>query len=212
MTKKMHGLPIFKKAIRIATFVIIATALPSWASQDQVTPPSFNADNTVNLPTGYRQWVHVGTRINTQGNNIIDSKPIAQPEILNAYVEPSAFEHFKKTGQWADGSQIVKEFSKVKTGEDCNPANFTCKTKIGTAIFQANYTGLGMMIKDSRRFSKENGYWGYFHFGHHEQPYNATSELRPTQQCAACHNAGAADQDYVFSSAHAGLRALLQNP
>ncbi len=56
-----------------------------------------------------------------------------------------------------------------------------------------------MMVKDSKRFSERNGYWGYFHFGHHTKPYNAVSPLRENSQCADFHNKLVADQDYVFA-------------
>jgi hypothetical protein len=32
-------------------------------------------------------------------------------------VEPRAFALFRKTGQWPDGTQIVKEFSAVRIGQ-----------------------------------------------------------------------------------------------
>jgi hypothetical protein len=35
-----------------------------------------------------------------------DRLPLKTPEIINAYVEPSAIARFSQTGIWPDGSQI----------------------------------------------------------------------------------------------------------
>jgi hypothetical protein len=38
-----------------------------------------------------------------------------------AYVEPNAMAAFESTRRWPDGTQIVNEFSALKTGAGCNP-------------------------------------------------------------------------------------------
>ena len=113
---------------------------------------SFDPDGSVNLPVGYRQWSHFGTRYKPDGINILDGLPIRTPEILNAYVEPGAMASFVKTGKWPDGTQIVKKFSTIRVGAGCDARTHVCKTRFGDGIFQAGYNGLGMMVKDARRF------------------------------------------------------------
>ena len=113
---------------------------------------SFGPDGSIDLPVGYRQWSHVGTRYKPDGISILDGLPLRVPEIMNAYVEPSAVAWFQKTGEWPDGSQIVKEMSAIQVGNRCNQTTRICNKSIGDGIFQANYVGLGMMVKDSMRF------------------------------------------------------------
>ena len=185
-----------------------AAAVKPGATQivDEVLRAHFNATGEVLLPVGYRQWVHVGTRDNAKGKiSIIDGKPTRTPEVLDAYVEPSAFVAFAKTGEWPDGSQLVKEFSAVRVGAGCRPDTYLCTTEFGEGIFETGYVGLGMMVKDEKRFPNAPGHWGFFEFGHHPPPYDPVSAVRPASQCSYCHFRLASDTDYVISRAHIGL-------
>jgi hypothetical protein len=178
------------------------------AKTTPVAHASFNADGSVKLPVGYRQWTHVGTRLKPDGISIFDGLPLQAPELLNAYVEPGAMAVFERTGQWPDGTEIVKEASAIETGPGCDPVTRICSKDIGTGLFEANFMGIGLMVKDHLRFPYAPGHWGYFSFGHHPPPYEPTSEPRPQAQCEACHVALAADTDFVILRAHLGLAAL----
>ena len=80
---------------------------------------------------------------------------------MNAYVEPTAMAWFQKTGQWPDGSQIVKEMSAIQVGNHCNRTIRVSTKSIGDGILEANYVGLGMMVKDAKRFPEAPGNWGF---------------------------------------------------
>ena len=175
-------------------------------SAGEVLRAHFNAKGEVLLPVGYRQWEHVGTRDNAIGKiSIIDGNPTKTPEVLEAYVEPGAFAAYQKTGNWRDGSQLVKEFSAVRVGAGCEADAYLCTTEFGEGIFQTGYVGLGMMVKDEKRFPDAPGHWGYFEFGHHAPPYDPVSSVRPAGQCSYCHVRLASDTDFVISRAHIGL-------
>lgn len=175
-------------------------------SAGEVLRAHFNAKGEVLLPVGYRQWEHVGTRDNAIGKiSIIDGKPSKTPEVLEAYVEPGALAAYQKTGHWPDGSQMVKEFSAVRVGAGCQADTYLCTTEFGEGIFQTGYVGLGMMVKDEKRFPDAPGHWGFFEFGHHAPPYEPVSAVRPAEQCSYCHVRLASDTDFVISRAHIGL-------
>lgn len=176
-----------------------------------ITRASFGPDGSIDLPVGYRQWSHVGTRYKPDGISILDGLPLRAPEIMNAYVEPSAMAWFQKTGEWPDGSQIVKEMSSIQVGSRCNQTTPICNKFIGDGIFQANYVGLGMMVKDSMRFPDAPGNWGYFSFGHKLPPYNSPAAAAPKEQCQSCHVKLASDTDYVISRAHIKLAGKTDN-
>jgi hypothetical protein len=200
----------FKVVLITGLVVGTATAAIGPLARSQDTPSvaraSFQPNGNLTLPVGYRHWVHIGTRYKPIGINILDGLPTKTPEILNAYVEPSAMAAFEKTGRWADGTQIVKEFSAIRTGPGCDEKSWVCQSPLGAGIFEDHYIGLGMMVKDLKRFPDAPGHWGYFSFGHKPLPYDRVAALRPLAKCAACHVKLASGTDYVIRQAHLGLQ------
>jgi hypothetical protein len=192
---------LFFALLLIASATLVAKSDDAGA----IAKASFNPDGSVNLPVGYRNWTHVGTRIKSIGINILDGLPTKGPELLNAYVEPSAMAEFDRTGKWPEGAQIVKEFSALKTGDGCDPVTAYCKGRFGEGVFETNYVGLGMMVRDAKRFPNATGNWGYFTFGHKPPPYERTAMPSTKQACESCHINLASDTDYVISRAHIGL-------
>lgn len=176
-------------------------------SQSPTNRAVFANGGNVRLPAGYRKWEHVGTRIKADGFSVLDGSRITVPQVMDAYVEPSAYDFFRKTGKWRDGTQIVKEYSLVKTGPECSTTSFVCATVFGRGVFEDHYAGLGMMIKDKKRFPTAAGNWGYFTFLPAGHIYQLSARARPRQQCSLCHENGAGETDYVFSKSHIGLLA-----
>jgi hypothetical protein len=190
--------------IAVAAYVH-ATGQASAPDAPDVARASFDQNGRAVLPTGYRQWQHIGTRYKPDGVNILDGLPAPTPEVLNAYVEPGAFAVFRRTGKWPEGTQIVKEFSAVKVGHGCDANTHVCSSDLGRGIYESNFVGLGMMIKDTKRFPSTPGHWGYFTFGHKPPPYDPVAQVAPRAKCSTCHERLAADTDYVISRAHIGL-------
>ena len=173
---------------------------------EKIVRAQFKTDGTVILPVNYHQWVHVGTFIKESGINIFDNSTITAPLIGNTYIEPSAYRYYMATGKWADGSQIVKEFTEALTGYNCDNKNtHICKTAIGSGIYQNNYAGFGYMVKDKTRYPDEAGNWAFFTSGHLKPPYPETARLKDKGSCSACHITHASDQDYVFAAQKIGL-------
>lgn len=178
---------------------------PQTADRTAVVRARFEPSGKVLRPSDYRQWVHVGTRVKVGGLNILDGKELTTPQILNAYVEPSAMAAYRKTGKWPDGTQIVKEISSIKTGTGCEQATNVCTTQFGAGLFEDSYSGLGMMVKDSRRYASLPGNWGYFSFLPKGHSFDETASERGAEGCAACHIKLASDTDYVIARAHLAL-------
>lgn len=202
------------RAAAIASVCIIAllafwsfdhsSALPPTSAQS-TTKASFAADGELPLPGGFRRWEHVGSRVKTSGNSILDGAVILRPQVMDTYIEPSAFVRYKKTGVWPDGTQIVKEISIIKVGDNCDKVTFACSTPPGAGIFQDSFIGVGMMVKDSKRFPDAPGNWAYFRFLAHGPAYATTSAVLPENQCQSCHVRFASKEDYVFTDTHIGL-------
>ncbi len=128
------------------------------------------------------------------------------PEFHNVYVEPSAYAHFQKTGEWANGTQIAKELVLVQTGDNCDESNGSCGEVSGQGYFQGDFAGLELTVKDTDRFADEPGGWVYYSFGHHAPVYAETAQAFPTDSCNACHEANA-DTDFVFTQFYPVLQA-----
>jgi hypothetical protein len=175
------------------------------AGGTSVIRASFTPNGSASLPDGFRRWEHVGTRVKTSGRSILDGAVILRPQVLDTYVEPSAFIAYKKTGTWPDGTQIVKELSIVRVGDDCDKTTFSCSTPAGPGIFEDSYIGVGMMVKDRTWFPDAPGNWGYFRFLATGSKYAETSSVLPASQCQSCHVKFASKEDYVFTDTHIGL-------
>ncbi|WP_288355461.1 MarC family protein [uncultured Cycloclasticus sp.] len=76
----------------------------------------------------------------------------------------------------------------------------------GRGFFAGQAHGMDVMVKDSSRFAKTNG-WGFFNFGHHAPAYEKSAMAAPEEACAACHTAHA-HKDMVFASYYPVLNLL----
>lgn len=166
---------------------------------------SFEANGELHIPSNFRRWEHVGSRVKTSGNSVLDGAVILRPQVMDTYVEPSAFVQYKKTGVWPDGAQIVKEISIIKIGNGCDKVTFACSTPAGAGIFEDSFVGIGMMVKDSKRFPNAPGNWAYFRFLANGPAYATSSVVLAEKQCQSCHVKFASKEDYVFTNTHIGL-------
>lgn len=172
----------------------------------EIIRASFTSEGAVQQPVGYREWIYVGTPLTP---NALNEGEAAFPEFHNVYVEPSAFKAFSETGEWPDGSQIVKELTTIRDNDN-NPENGSSAEVSGIGYFQGEFSGLELTVKDSQRFPDEPGNWAYFSFGHNAPPYAETAKAFPAESCNACHEANA-ETDFVFTQFYPVLRAAKPN-
>ena len=158
----------------------------------------YTEDGQLIRPEGWRKWVYVGTPLTPHDMN--DGKA-AFPEFHNVYVDPESFATFERTGEFPDGTQLVKELTLVGSKSAVS----------GNGYFMGEFSGLEVAVKDSIRFKDEPGGWAYFSFGHvPEDQYAKTAKVLPAAQCNACH-AASADTDYVFTQYYPILRAVMSS-
>ncbi len=139
----------------------------------------------------------VGTPVTP--NDMNDGKA-AFPEFHNVYIDPASYAQYKATGEFPDGTVMVKELVSVgaKTASS------------GNGYFEGEFIGLEASIKSSEHHPKEPGNWGYYSF---TQPAGAplkVATIKLTSNCNACHQASA-KQDYVFSQYYPVLRAAAKH-
>jgi Cytochrome P460 len=178
----------------------LLVAGPAAAAQTEPPSVAFNADGTVQLPTGFRQWVFVGAPLTPEGlnNGKYNCDAAGEnctrsnfPEFHHVYIEKKNVDAYLKTGDFPEGTVIVKELTRVLSPTFPDSSR---KEPSGRGYFNGVYNGIDMSIKDSKRFAKTNN-WGFFTFGHHPMPYDKTSAERPASECAGCHIANVADTD-----------------
>jgi len=174
------------------TCIIILSVV--W-SQAAVADPYFNiAKGELERPLGYREWVYVGTPVTP---NDMNNGKAAFPEFHNVYIDPISWDHWKTTGQFRDGTILVKELVGVGTKAAVS----------GQGYFQGSFVGLEATIKSKKYFPKQPGNWAYFSFStKNHKSLTETAKALPAEACNACHKAAAAD-DFVFTQYYPVLSA-----
>ncbi len=175
--------------IALAALAQLLLAMPAAAGEYYTLK-----DGKLDRPTGYREWVYVGTPVTP---NDMNNGKAAFPEHHNVYIDPKSWAHWKRTGEFRDGTILMKEL--VSVGSKAAVS--------GNGYFQGDFIGLEATIKSAKHFPKEPGNWAYFSFSTPEHK-TLTSAAAPfaTASCNACHAAAAAE-DFVFTQYYPVLRA-----
>jgi len=126
------------------------------------------------------------------------------PEFHSVYIDPVSWQHWRRTGEFRDGTVLAKELVTL-ISTDAHPDGSTDQVS-GRGYFMDNFAGFEIAYKSAKHFPDEPGNWAYFSFGHHTPPYAAATKKLPTETCNACHGENAA-QDYVFIQFYPVLRA-----
>lgn len=151
-------------------------------------------DGQLERPTGYREWVYVGTPVTP---NDMNNGKAAFPEHHNVYIDPESWEVWKKKGVFRDGTIIIKELVNVGTKSAVS----------GQGYFQGDFIGLEATIKSKREFPGEPGNWAYYSFSTPDhKSLTETAKPFPAASCNACHAAAAAD-DFVFTQYYPVLKS-----
>ena len=132
----------------------------------------------------WREWVYVGSPLTP---NALNDGKASFPEYHNVYIQPWAYEVYKRTNQFPDGTIMFKELQ-LTLGPAQNPDGSVTEQS-GRGYFPGAFNGADVTVKDTKRFAATGG-WGYFDFNHHE-PKAPSAKVEPRDQCAFCHFAGA---------------------
>ena len=190
MQKREYLTAIFGGIAVIGASVALFRAQPVVA-QAQGSAAVFTSDGKLQIPTGFRGWVFVGAPLTPNGLN---GGKANFPEFHNVYIQAQNVEAYMKTGQFPEGTVIVKELTRL-----LNPTfpDGSRTAPSGRGFFNGAFNGIDLTVKDSERFAKTNG-WGFFTFGHHPLPYEKTAAEAPATVCAFCHMANVAKTDMTW--------------
>jgi hypothetical protein len=176
----------------IFSLLILGHSVLSMAGGEQsVGAAVFNAKGELLLPKDFQQWIFIGAPLTPNGLN---NGQAAFPEFHHVYVNPDAYSVYQQTGRFPEGTVIAKELVLLQKPDYKDGSKNAAS---GRGFFGGELQGMDVMVKDSKRFAKTNG-WGFFNFGHHAPPYQSSAKAAPVDACAACHTANA-HEDMVFT-------------
>src|SRR3954447_18607569 len=190
-------------------YLLVASPVDAQTKESSVV---FNADGTVNQPDPhvYRRWVFVGAPLTPEALNngkFNCDQPGGCtksnfPEYHHVYIEQKNVDAYLKTGEFPEGTVIVKELTRVLNptfpdGSRTEPS--------GRGYFNGEYNGMDVTVKDSKRFADTNN-WGFFNFGHHAWPIEETAKEASASECAGCHIANVAQTDMTWIQFYPLLR------
>jgi len=197
MTINKFATPTVVAFVALVSIGLVAGAgLTARAQSSSSWGPKWTANDELILPTNYHQWIFLGSPITP---NALNDGAAGFPEYHNVYVHPEAFKAYKKTGDWPEGTVLLKELQLTFPGE--NPDGSRDEPS-GRGYFPGKRNGIDISVKDSKRFKDTNG-WGFFNFGHHAPPYAKTAGVQPADACAGCHISNATNM--VFSKFYAPI-------
>jgi Cytochrome P460 len=137
--------------------------------------PTYTADNKLEMPANYREWVYLSTGFDMSyspraqaGHHMFD----------NVFVEPGAYQTFKKTGTWPDKTMFALEArGAIDKGSINKGGNYQSTELMGVEVH----------LKDSSRFP---GGWAFFAF---DDANAKPAPMIPTAaSCYSCHSEHAA--------------------
>jgi hypothetical protein len=140
-------------------------------------------DAAVPYPQGYRRWVHLHSTVIGPKHSALQSceKPCTGG-IFHFYANEKAMEGFR-TGKFPDGAILADEVLETMQNES------------GNAASEGSRRGVGVMVKDSKRYSATGG-WGFAKYARDSQTDATTAQER--KDCFQCH-VPKKDRDYVFT-------------
>ncbi len=191
-----------KRSVLFGLFIAAAAVIGlrfTQTSAQAAGGPVYTADGQLKPPTGYRKWVFIGAPLTPNGLN---GGKAGFPEFHNVYVEDKNLTAYQKTGEFPEGTVIVKELLLLRKG---NHPDGSADTASGRGFGEGEFNGMDVTVKESQRYANTNK-WGFYNFGHHALPYEATAKLASKQECAACHIAGAAKTDMTWVDFYPVLR------
>src|SRR5207237_6781797 len=123
-----------------ASGVYLLVAKPVAAAQTEQSSAVFDSDGKLELPTGFRKWVFVGAPLTPNGLN---NGKANFPEYHHVYIEQKNVDAYLKTGEFPEGTVIVKELTRVL---DPTFPDGSRKEPSGRGYFNGEYNGIDLSI------------------------------------------------------------------
>ena len=190
-------------AAAFLTLTVLVNGTWPTNAQDGAYTPEFTGEKMLMRPKDHlwREWIYVGSLVTP---NALNNGNAPFPEQHMVYIDPVSWAHYKKTGEFREGTVIAKELTRVRAPDGANENGSTDEVS-GTGYFMGEYSGLEITIKSKKLYPDEPGHWAYYTFGHKPEPYDLSAKRQPADACNACHESAAAE-DFVFTQFYPVLR------
>ena len=142
--------------------------------------PQYTPSGDLVPPSDYREWVYLSSGLDMSYSDI--AMPMGHSMFDNVFVEPSAWQAFKKAGHWPDKTVFVLENRMANSRGSINKhGQYQTETRMG---WEAH-------VRDEARFKSG---WAFFALSD-----KGPGKLIPeTANCYACHQAhGAVDTTFT---------------
>ena len=183
---------------------LTAYTQPTPAPQARSTAPEYDAKGSLKLPTGFRTWVFAGADLGLRYHKDVpdakarerDRPKTDKPgEFHNVYIQPDAYEHYRKTGKFPDPTVLVMEVFEA-TERDA-------KGIVSGGYFPGARRRVEVAVKNSKRPDGSKTDWAYYDF---DTPKKATASAFRDAACYDCHLKHA-DVDNVWVQFYPTLRS-----
>jgi hypothetical protein len=184
------------KVVMLALLVIAAGATGGslTGSNDplaKMAQPRYNEAKELLFPENYDSWVFVGASI---GLSYTEATRVEGPGVFHhVYLQPEAYAHFKRTGQFPEKTMLVMELHQPEQKVSINKQGY----------FQGERIGVEAAVKDHSKFQEG---WAYFDF---RNGAKKSAAAFPNAACFSCHKQHAAN-DNVFTQFYPALRDAKQ--
>jgi hypothetical protein len=175
-------------AIAVLPVAALRAAAPGPSASPQVAAPADAAagplaydGDKLRAPPDYREWIYATTgldmsysRVNLPGHHMFD----------NVFVNPAAWQAFKRSGTWPDKTVLVLETRGANTKGSINKRGYFQDTDL---------MGVEVHVKDIARFGGDG--WAFFTFEDTDKP---SAMIPHDADCYSCHKShGAVDSTFV---------------
>jgi hypothetical protein len=175
-----------------AGMVLILCAAVLSGSEPRMSEPKYTEDRQLVRPTGYREWVFVGSSIGMgyqEGTRPEGDRP---QFFHNVYIQPEAYRTYAATGKFPNKTMLVMEVVAPGSNASIN--------KQGK--FEDKFIGIEAAVKDEARVPEK---WAYYSFMGSDGKGLPQAKAFSKDACWSCHNQHA-EVDNVFVQFYPVLR------
>ena len=182
----------FRVVTALAVAALTLKAGFALGQSEKAFSPYVDAAGAISLPKDFREWTFLGS-----WSIAGDDELRGAGEFHTVYTQPGTIEVYRRTGEFPDGTVLVKELLDTGTGD----------LTTGRVSWAREVTGWFVMIKDTEGRFPGNGLWGD---GWGWALFHADDPARPVTEdykaeCIPCHIPAERD-DWVYVRGYPALR------
>ena len=173
------------------------------ATSPGATAPRYDANNELLLPNGFESWVFVGSNLGLAYTTDPRRGAGEAPRFHNVYINPEAYAHFLRTGEFPEPTILVME---QFVSADKEPRGV-----LSAGSYNGQMVGVEVAVKNSARPDKVKTPWAYYDFTDRLDPKKALGRAPafPDEACETCHRQHAS-RDNVWVQFYPRLREAIK--